>query len=84
MRKKPESCSCWLPLNLPDIIQGDERGVSLVFLPGIDGVSEIGEVGVGGIRSEDWDQSGDIGRAIIADAKQREPVLADVETRAHH
>jgi AraC-like DNA-binding protein len=45
---------------LPDVVQSCERGMSLIFLPWIDRVSAVGEIGVGGIRYKDRDKSGHI------------------------
>ena len=78
MRKKPDSCSCWLPAELPDIVQGDERGVGLVFLTGIDGVSIVDHMSIAEFV-EDRDQPRKIGKTVVPDAEQSEPVLADLE-----
>src|ERR1019366_6096045 len=64
---------------LPDVIQGYERGVSLVFLPRVDGVPNIGEIFVSRMQGKDRDQSWHVGETVVPDAKQSEPMLARVE-----
>ena len=53
--------------------------MGLVFLPRIDRVAVIGEIRVGGICGKDRDKSRNIRKTVIPDAKQSEPMLADVE-----
>ena len=51
----------------------------LIFLTRIDGVTKIWKVRGVSIRRRDRHQPRDFGNSVISDAKQREPVLAQMK-----
>ena len=77
--KKPGELQLLAPTELPYIVQGYERGVGLVLLPRVDRVAVIAEAGIGGIQRKNRDKPRNIGEAVIPDAKQSEPVIADAK-----
>ena len=77
--KEPRELQLLAATKLPDFVQSCERGIRLIFLPWVDRVSEVGKVGVGGIRYKDRHKSAHIPKAVIPDAKKAELMPADVE-----
>src|SRR4029077_6158271 len=63
---------------LPDVVCGYERGMCVIFLPGIDGVAEIWKPDIHSAGRQ-WNQPRYVGRAIIPDAKQSESMLIPME-----
>ena len=59
------------PADLPNVVQCRERGMGLVFLPGVDGVSRV--------RRKDWHQAGYIREAVVSDSQQRKFVVSQPE-----
>src|ERR1700733_4600951 len=55
---------------LPHVVQREERGMRLVLLPGVDGVRELGDIGIEGIPAKDRNQSRNVGLAVISDAHE--------------
>src|ERR1700722_4213672 len=64
---------------LPGVIQCHQRGMGLVLLPRVDRVAVVAEIGIGGIRGKDRDQSGDVGKTVVANSKQRKAMVAGVK-----
>src|ERR1700728_521031 len=77
--KKSGELQLLILTELPDIVQGYECGMGLVFLARIDGVAVIRKVVVVLIFRENRNQSRNIGKSVIPNAKKSEPVLADVK-----
>src|SRR5271163_4630854 len=54
--------------------------MSLIFLPRVNRVPVIPKIGVVGIQGENRDKPRHIGNTVIANAKQSEPMLAEVKS----
>lgn len=64
---------------LPVVVEGEKRGVRLIFLAWVDGVAVIGEVSVGGVGGKDGNQTGDVGKTIVSDAEESDLMIARME-----
>ena len=64
---------------LPDVVQSYERRMSLILLPRIDGVAVTAEVGIAGIWGKERDETWDVGKTVVANSEQSEPMIAKVK-----
>src|ERR1035438_1088803 len=60
-------------------MNSDQRGVGLVLLAGIDGVASVGICVVGGVGRTDGNKPRNKGKAVIADAEERDPMPAGLD-----
>src|SRR5580698_482946 len=51
----------------------------LIFLPRVDGVSEIAKVGIRRIQGKNRDESRNIGKTVITNSEKRKPVIAGTD-----